>query len=114
ASIGNASAGVTASGAFTLLAPQASNGTSLVVGIDTSSAGTRSGTATIALASDGSGTSNLGITPLPSQTVAVSGAVYRLANPQVAPPTIALAARVGDAAPSAALTVTNASPDAFT
>ena len=114
ASIGGATAGVTASGAFTLLAPQASDSTSLVVGIDTSTAGARSGTATIALASDGTGTSGLGVTPLPSQTVAVSGAVYRLANPTVAPPSLSLAARVGDAAPSAALTVTNASPDAFT
>ncbi|HZW72943.1 MAG TPA: choice-of-anchor D domain-containing protein, partial [Caldimonas sp.] len=51
---------------------------------------------------------------LPSQTVTVSGAAYRLANPTVAPPSIALAARVGDAAPTASLTVTNASPDAYT
>src|SRR6185369_14792949 len=83
ASIGGATAGVTASGSFTLLAPQASNNTSLVVGIDTSSAGARSGTATVTLASDGTGTSGLGVTPLPSQTVAVNGAAYRLANPNV-------------------------------
>jgi len=114
ASIGGATAGVTASGSFTLLAPQASNNTSLVVGIDTSSAGARSGTATVTLASDGTGTSGLGVTPLPSQTVAVNGAVYRLANPNVAPPSLALAARVGDAAPTASLTVTNASPDVYT
>jgi hypothetical protein len=114
ASIGGATAGVTASGSFTLLAPQASNNSSLVVGIDTSSAGAKAGTATITLASDGTGTSGLGITALPSQTVTVSGAVYRLANPTVAPPSIALAARAGDAAPTASLTVTNASPDAYT
>ena len=114
ASIGGATAGVTAAGSFSLLAPQASNNSALVVGIDTSTAGARAGTATVTLASDGTGTSGLGITPLGSQTVAVSGAVYRLANPTVAPPSVALAARVGDAAPGAALTVTNASPDAFT
>src|SRR6185369_7563063 len=55
-----------------------------------------------------------GVTPLPSQTVAVNGAAYRLANPNVAPPSLALAARVGDAAPTAPLTVTNASPDVYT
>ena len=114
ASIGGASAGVTAAGSFNLLAPQASNNSALVVGIDTATAGARSGTATITLASDGTGTSGLGVTPLAAQTVNVSGAVYRLANPSLAPPSVALAARVGDAAPAAALGVTNVSPDAYT
>jgi hypothetical protein len=86
ASIGGATGGVTAGGAFSLLGPQATNNTSLVVGIDTASAGARSGSATITLASDGSGTSGLGVTPLPSQNVNVSGAVYRLANPALVPP----------------------------
>jgi hypothetical protein len=114
ASIGAATPGVTASGSFDLLAPQSSNNSALVVGIDTATAGARAGTATITLASDGTGTSGLGVTPLPSQTVAVNGAVYRLANPALLPPSVALAARVGDAAPAAALAVTNVSPDAFT
>ncbi len=114
ASIGGATGGVTAGGAFSLLGPQATNNTSLVVGIDTASAGARSGSATITLASDGSGTSGLGVTPLPSQNVTVSGAVYRLANPALVPSSVTLAARVGDAAPAAALGVTNVSPDVFT
>jgi hypothetical protein len=114
ASIGGATAGVTAAGSFNLLGPQSSNNASLVVGIDTASAGARNGTATITLASDGTGTSGLGVTPLTAQTVAVNGAVYRVANPTLLPPSLTLAARVGDAAPVAALAVTNASPDAFT
>ena len=114
ASIGGATAGVTAAGSFNGLAPQASNSSSLVVGIDTASAGARNGTATISLASDGTGTSGLGVTPLTAQTVAVNGTVYRLANPTLTPPSLTLAARVGDAAPVASLTVANASPDAFT
>jgi PEP-CTERM motif len=114
ASIGGATAKVTAAGSFNLLAPQASNNSALVVGIDTSSAGARAGTATITLASDGTGTSGLGVTPLAPQTVALSGAVYRLANPALVPPSVALAARVGDVAPAAALGVTNVSPDAYT
>ena len=85
-----------------------------MVGIDTASAGVRNRTATISLASDGTGTSGLGVTPLTAQTVAVNGTVYRLANPTLTPPSLTLAARVGDAAPVASLTVANASPDAFT
>ena len=52
-------------------------------------------------------------TPLPSQTINVTGGVYRLANPTVDTTPIVLAARVGGAA-SAAIGVTNTSPDAFT
>src|SRR5438270_923215 len=57
ASIGGATAGITASGSFSLLGAQAANSTSLVVGVDTASAGHKAGTATITLASDGTGTS---------------------------------------------------------
>lgn len=114
ASIATSSPGMTASGSISLLAPQASNNSALVVGLDTSSAGARSGSAVVTLASDGTGTSGLGVTALPAQTVAVSGAVYRLANPVLVPPSLTLAARVGDASPTALLGVTNASPDIYT
>ena len=112
--IGAATAGITAAGSFNLLGPQSTNNASLVVGIDTATAGARNGTATTSLASDGSGTSGLGITPLTPQTVAVNGAVYRVANPTLLPSALTLAARVGDAAPAATLAVTNTSPDIFT
>ncbi|MBL8483751.1 MAG: choice-of-anchor D domain-containing protein, partial [Rhodocyclaceae bacterium] len=114
ASIGGATAGVTAAGSFSLLGPQGSNNSSLVVGIDTATAGAKAGTATIALQSDGTGTSGLGITDLGTQTVNVSGNVYRLANPLLNTTNVALAARVGDAAPQAAISVSNVAPDAFT
>ena len=55
ASISSNGAPVTASGAFDLLGPQATDSTSLHVGIDTSSAGAKSGSANIALVSDGDG-----------------------------------------------------------
>ena len=114
ASISTNGAPVTASGSFNLLGPQATDSTSLHVGLDTSSAGAKSGNATIALVSDGTGTSNLGTTNLASQTVNVSGNVYRLANPTVNTTAINLAARVGDLAPSATISVSNSSPDSFT
>ena len=40
--------------------------------------------------------------------------VYRLPNPTLNTPSVALAARVGDASPTANVSVTNISPDAFT
>jgi hypothetical protein len=114
ASIGGATAGIAAGGSFSLLAAQSTDSTSLHVGIDTASAGAKSGTATITLVSDGTGTSGLGQTALPSQTVNVSGNVYRLAGPLLNTASIDLAARVGAASPSASISITNASPDSFT
>ncbi|MGE0809527.1 MAG: beta strand repeat-containing protein, partial [Immundisolibacter sp.] len=114
ASITSNGAPVTASGSFNLLGPTATDSSSLHVGLDTSTAGAKSGTATIALVSDGTGTSGLGLTNLPAQIVAVSGAVYRLASPQLDTPSVVLAARRGDASPTAGVGVTNVSPDAFT
>ena len=106
---------VTATGAFTLLAPQSTNSSSLVVGINTASAGAKSGMATITLESDGTETSGLGTTPLPSQTVNVSGNVYRLANPTLNTPSVTIAARVGDAVTaSQGVSITNTSPDIYT
>ena len=68
----------TAGGVITNLAQGATNSATLQVGVDTSSAGARSGTANLALASNGaiSGLTNLA---LPSQTVTVSGNVYQVA-----------------------------------
>ena len=114
ASIASNGAPVTASGSFNLLGPTATDSSSLHVGLDTSTAGAKSGTATIALVSDGTGTSGLGLTNLPAQIVAVSGAVYRLASPQLDTPSVVLAARRGDASPTAGVGVTNVSPDAYT
>jgi len=113
ASISSNGAPVTASGSFNLLGPQASDNSSLHVGIDTSSAGAKSGSATIALVSDGAGTSGLGQTILASQTVNVNGAVYRLANPQSVTSSLTLAARVGGSA-SGNVSITNQSPDIYT
>ena len=108
---------ITASGSIGLLAPGATNDTALVVGMDTASAGAKSGNATISFVSDASNVG--GCAPscqlaIGTHDVSVSGNVYRLANPTLDPTTVTLAARVGDASPQAQLTVGNASPDAFT
>ncbi|MFZ5493268.1 MAG: beta strand repeat-containing protein [Pseudomonadota bacterium] len=114
ASISTASAGFGASGAFLGLAPGATDGSTLQVQFTgTGTAGAQSGTATVALVSDG--TFNGGVTTtLPSQTVNMSGNVYRLASPVLDTPVVNLAARRGDANPTTGVGVTNASPDVFT
>jgi hypothetical protein len=115
ASAGGTTGGVlTNGGSFNLLAAQATNDTAVTVSMDSGSAGNKSGVATIDFVSDGAGTSDLGQTLLASQNVQVTGAVYRLADPLLDTTSVTLAARVGDALPSASVSVTNSSPDAFT
>jgi hypothetical protein len=108
---------ITASGSFNLLAPGATDGASLRVGMNTSAAGAVNGSATVSFVSDASNIGNCAPNcqmTLASQSVAVTGAVYRLANPLLETASVTLAARVGDAAPVAAIGVRNASPDAYT
>ncbi|NQX00399.1 choice-of-anchor D domain-containing protein, partial [bacterium] len=84
ASIGGATGGVTTNGgSFTALSPGSSNGSALSVGIGTATAGSKNGTATISLTSNGAGSSDLGLTALTSQTVTVTGSVFRLAQPVI-------------------------------
>ena len=100
-------------GIITSLPAGVANNTSMSVSLDTSVAGPRSGTATANYVSDGS--FNNGVTtPVGSQAVTLQANVFRLANPVVNTPSVTLAARVGDAAPSAGISITNSSPDTFT
>jgi hypothetical protein len=78
--VGGVSGDAIASGSVNLLAPQSTDNNSLVVGLDTTTPGAKVGQATIAFASNGDGTSGLGVTKLPLQIVNVSGTVYRLAS----------------------------------
>src|SRR5439155_8679807 len=96
------------------LAPSATDNTHITASIDTSSGGAKSGNAIINFKSDGTGFSGGVITDLGNTNVAVQGNVYGLANPTLNTSSVALAARVGDASPSSAVSVTNTSPDAFT
>lgn len=78
------------------------------------SAGLNTGTVTLALSSNGEGTSGLPTLALPEAVVNVLGIGYRVAAPELNTTSLALAARVGDSSPTAAISVTNASPDIFT
>ena len=109
--------GVTASGSFNLLTPGATNASSLMVGLDTTTAGNKSGNATIAFVSDASNIGNCAPNcqmTIASQDVAVTGAVYRLANPVASPASVTVAGRVGSASPTTAINIANASPDLYT
>jgi hypothetical protein len=115
ASFSGTTGNVSASGSINNLAPQGTDNTSMQVALDTSSAGARSGTATVVLASDGTNTSGFAPTALPSQTVNVSGNVYRLASPSAhSPEPVNLGVvHVGETA-TRALTISNtAANDTF-
>lgn len=102
----SASSPIRASGSFNGLAAGSTNSDNLKVGVDTTSAGKKSGTATIRLVSNGSGTSGLGNTTLGTQDINVSGDVYRLASGSTAQKISFGATHVGDSV-SKALTIRN-------
>ena len=100
-SIGNATGAATDNGgAFTGLAAQQSDTSSLTVGLATTTSGVQSGNVTVSLDSSG--------TMLPSQTVAVTGTVYAYAQPIITGTTLNFgAARVGGAVADRAVTIAN-------
>ena len=102
----SASSPITASGSFNGLAAGSTNSSNLKVGVNTTSAGHKSGTATIGLVSNGSDISGLGNTTLDSQAINVSGDVYRLATGSTAKKISFGATHVGDSV-SKALTIRN-------
>ncbi len=87
-SMGAHSAGITDSGSFTGLAPGATNSTSLMASLVTSSGGLISGTATVNLQTDGSGVSGdgNGTLALPPETVTLTGTIFNYATASAAAP----------------------------
>ena len=100
------------SGAVSGLGAGASDNTSLVIGLDTSTAGSLTGFATVKLTSNGTGTSGLGLTSLTSQNVGVTTnvAVYRFAQGVIdnTQPINLGAYRVGDGVSTVDVSVRNA------
>jgi hypothetical protein len=116
ASIATGSSGFGATGAFTSLAPGATNNSSLQVSFNgTGSAGAKAGTATVSLVSDG--TFNAGTpTTLPSQTVAMNANVFNVAQPTALPASLNLGSFRTTGSPvtqTVSLTNTNISPAGF-
>ncbi len=76
ATIGSATGDVVVSGSLSQLAAQSTNSTSLLANVNVSTVGSKSGTATVTLNSDGTGTSGYGITAIGTQTLTLTGTVY--------------------------------------
>ena len=112
----SAPTGFNASGSFNGLAAGAPANTSIQVGMNTTAAGAQSGNVVLQFKSDGSATAGDGtVTTLtPNTSVAVTGAVFREANPTLNTPAVTLAARANTGLPTANVSVTNTSPDSFT
>jgi hypothetical protein len=110
AGLATTSAGFSASGTVTGINPQQSDTSSLTATLIATTAGAKSGTATLTLASDGSGVDGRGSTPIASQTVVLTGAAYNYASATMTSNTITLANHhVGDT-DTTLLTVTNGAP----
>ena len=106
AGVTSISGAATAAGVVNLLAGGSSS-TNLSVGVNTGTAGNKTGAATFAMISDGTGTSALANTSLSSQTVNVSANVFRLAENVTTPNPINFSSsHVGDVV-SQTLNITN-------
>ncbi|MBM3526039.1 MAG: choice-of-anchor D domain-containing protein, partial [Alphaproteobacteria bacterium] len=91
ASFGTATgAATTNGGSISLLSPEASPSTAMAVGFNTATAGAKSGTVQVTFKTDGTGTSGLPAADLASQTINVSGDVYRLGTGNATPTPIDL------------------------
>ncbi|HLI14159.1 MAG TPA: choice-of-anchor D domain-containing protein [Alphaproteobacteria bacterium] len=114
ASVSSTSGAVTGtSGSITGLGAGQTNSTGISATLDSSTAGAKSGTATVAFQSDGTGIDNGAPVSVGSQNVTLTANVFRLASGSAATPVNAGAARVGGTL-STALSVTNtATNDGF-
>jgi hypothetical protein len=94
------------SGGVTQLAAGAST-VPVTLGIDTSTAGAKSGSLTLNYASDGAGTSGLAAIAAGSESITVSGNVYRLASANTLAPTIDFGNVLVGSVQAQALTIQN-------
>ncbi len=116
ATVASTTGAATAVGSITNLAAGGSNNSGIVVGINTATAGAISGTATLGLQSNGSGTSGLATLGLPnSAPITIAGNVYNLAVGSTTPTPVAIANQRIGGSNSQVLTVANsAAAGAFT
>ena len=111
ASVAGDTGAATASGAISVLAAGQSDGSDITVGLDTSSAGAKTGAVTLGFATDGADTDGNPASALASQTVSITGAVYREAAASVTAPTnVIMHVSDGGGTETEALTVANTDP----
>ena len=101
-------------GAFNALDAGSSNNTSLIVGIDTTSVGAKSGSVAVSLTSNGDGISGLGLTALTSQNINVSGNVFGFAAAAIDESTLDFVMRRGESSVGQTFNISNiAAADGF-
>jgi hypothetical protein len=101
---------IASSGSVAGLAPGATNGSGLHVTLDSSTAGAKSGTATVQFKSNGIGIDGGAPIDNGSATATVTGGVYNLASSNAIAPINFGVLHVGDPAATRALTIANTAP----
>ncbi len=91
ATLGNATGAASASGTFSGLQASGSDNSDLLIGLNTGTVGVRTGSVTLTSTSDGNGIDGLGTTALGSQTIGVTGTVFREAAAGITAPATFLA-----------------------
>ncbi len=112
-SVGSTTGNATGTGSVALLPAGGTDSTGITVGLDGASTGGRkTGTVTVNLSSDGTGTSGKGQTALTPQTVTVTGDVYNYAAADAASKNINLGrVHAGGAFTAQNVPLTNTAPD---
>ncbi|MDH3461003.1 MAG: choice-of-anchor D domain-containing protein, partial [Burkholderiaceae bacterium] len=98
---------LTNGGAVNLLAAGSSDSTAMTVRLDGTTAGAKTGSVQIDFASDGTGSSGLGLTSLPTQTVTVNGSFFNSAVGDTTPTPVVIANQRVGGSTSQVLTVAN-------
>ena len=98
---------------LTRLPGNSSNGNTMAVGLNTSTAGAKTGTVTLNYVSDGTGTSGLGLTGVGSQIINVSGNVYQVAAGNASSPVQVANQRIGGSNTTAVIVANNATGSGF-
>jgi hypothetical protein len=85
-SIASDSGAAISSGSITLLGAGDTNASAIAVGVSTSAAGVQTGSVTLNEVSDGANTDHAGTTPIGTETITVTGNVYRTAEASITQP----------------------------
>ncbi len=94
-------------GTISLLAAGSTDSNAMSVGLNTSAVGSKTGSVAVNFTSDGTGTSGLGSTPLTTQSVSVTSAVYGYAATSLSPNPVTFANVHVGTTESQALSISN-------
>ncbi|MGH7102870.1 MAG: beta strand repeat-containing protein, partial [Acetobacteraceae bacterium] len=107
---GTSGSAISNNGTTSLIAAGSTDNSAITVGVNGNTAGVETGHVTLGLVSNGSGTSGLGTTSLPQQSVTVTGTGYNLAQSNAIGPINLGVLHVGSGIVSQGITVANVGP----